>query len=379
MAAALASCAAASAADPAPIRPRRILYNIDGDSCLFTRAGGKGPVATTPDDLKRVIAEITGPNSQVDTVLVCVNAQVMYYPTRAGTLRGTQSTPDERAKWPVSESQRFANVERFFASGVDPYALMLAEAKRRGRGALVTFRVNDAHGNDFLRTRFWADHPGYRLPRGALDFGHDEVRDYIFRLIEEAARRYDCDGLELDFNRFPAFFSDGSATTDQRVAKINDLVRRVRSMLDALGRDRGRRLVLAARVPSNFGKAPPTPESSRALGCDAAAWARHGWVDFLTVSEFFLERYDLPVRPWKALVREVPIYGGIECTEGPGRDKALDAPRYRRAARNLWNEGVDGIYLFNFFTPREHGPASWEPPFEVLNEIGDPRTIPPAS
>jgi sialidase-1 len=33
---------------------RRILYNFDGDSCMFTRAGGKGPAAVTIDDVKRL-------------------------------------------------------------------------------------------------------------------------------------------------------------------------------------------------------------------------------------------------------------------------------------------------------------------------------------
>ena len=96
-------------------------------------------------------------------MLVCVNAQVMYYPTKVGTLRGTLSTPDERAKWPASEKQRFENLKAFFDAGVDPYALMLAEAKRRGREALLTFRMNDDHGDDFLRTQFLVDHPDWRL------------------------------------------------------------------------------------------------------------------------------------------------------------------------------------------------------------------------
>ena len=145
---------------------------------------------------------------------------------------------------------------------------MLAETKRRGREALLTFRMNDDHGNDFLRTQFLVDHPDWRLGseqyrgKGAMDFGRDEVRDYTFRLIEEAVRRYDCDGIELDFNRFPKFFKDGS--TEERVAKMNTLVERVRKMLDRVGRERGRRLVLAVRVPSNYGRAPPTPATARA-------------------------------------------------------------------------------------------------------------------
>ena len=143
-----------------PQRTRRVLYNFDGDSCLSTKAGSKGPVVVHADDVKRLIEEVAYNGSLVDTVLICINAQVMYYPTKVGTMRGTMSMPDERAKWSPSEKQRFENLRVFFDSGVDPYAIMLAETRRRGREALLTFRMNDDHGNDFLRTQFLADHPG---------------------------------------------------------------------------------------------------------------------------------------------------------------------------------------------------------------------------
>ena len=113
-------------------RSRRVLYNFDGDSCLSTKAGSKGPVAVTVEDVKHLIEEVAYDSSQVETVLVCINAQVMYYPTKVGTMRGTLSSAEERAKWPASEKQRFQNMQTFFQAGIDPYAIMLAETKRRG-------------------------------------------------------------------------------------------------------------------------------------------------------------------------------------------------------------------------------------------------------
>jgi len=363
-----------ASADERPARSRRVLYNFDGDSCMFTKAGSKGPVAITREDLARLIEEVAYDGSQVDTILVCVNAQVMYYPTKVGTMRGTHATPEERARWPASETRRFENLRQFFDAGNDPYAVMLADTRRRGREALLTFRMNDDHGNDFLRTRFWADHADCRLGRGALDFGKSEVREHVFRLIEEAVRRYDCDGVELDFNRFPTFFKGG--TTEERVATINALVMRIRGMLDEVGRERGRRLVLGVRVPSNYGRTPPTLATSRAIGCDPAAWAKNGWVDFVTVSEFLFNRDDLPIRPWKDAIREVPVYGGIECTAGGKKELYLTPEQFRRSARHLRKEGADGIYLFNFFTTREYGAEAFEPPFEVLRDLVGPVTEP---
>ena len=37
----------------------------------------------------------------------------------------------------------------------------------------------------------------------------------------------------------------------------------------------------------------------------------------------------------------------------------------------MWDDGADGIYLFNFFTPREHGEQAHEPHFEVLRDLGE--------
>lgn len=355
-------------ADPAPAaRARRVLYNFDGDSCLISKAGSKGPAVITADDVKRLIDEVAYEGSQVDTVLVCVNAQVMYYPTKVGTQRGTLSSEEDRAKWPASEQQRFKNVKALFDANADPYSIMLAETRKRGREALLAFRMNDDHGNEFLRTKFWIEHPEWRLSKGALNFDHAEVRDYTVRLIEEAVRRYDCDGIELDFNRFPIFFKDSSVA--DRIQKMNGLVQQVRKVLDDVGGQRNRRMVLGVRVPSNYNRTPPTLETCHALGCDIAAWAKNGWIDFVTVSEFLYNRSKMPLKSWTDAIGDVPVYGGIECYEGKGKEDYLTADKYRREAAHLQQEGADGIYLFNFFTTREFGPESWEPPFEVLRNL----------
>ena len=285
--------------ESAPNTPpkRRILYNFDGDSCFYTRAGVKHPVALTVEDVKCLIDEIAYESSQVDTMLLCLNAATMYYPTKVGTMHGALTPRDQRAdKWPRHEQQRTENIERFFAQGIDPFTLMFSEAKQSDLETLITFRMNDAHGNEFLRTKYWEENPEYQLPDGALDFSHQAVRDHVFALIEEVVRRYDTEGLELDFNRFPTFFRNDEPHKLRR-KKINSLVKRVRELIDKLGKERGKRLVLAARIPPNYGVIPPSYETSLAIGCDPALWARNGWIDFLVVSEFVLQQYDLPIAP----------------------------------------------------------------------------------
>jgi len=140
-------------------------------------------------------------------------------------------------------------------------------------------------------------------------------------------------------------------------------------MLDAVGRERGGRLVLGVRAPSNLGHAPPTPDTARQIGCDVPGWARNGWIDYVAVSEFLFEHGDLPIGQWRQAIPAIPVYGGIECTRGSGQ-KNLSADEYRHAALRLLEQGADGVYLFNFFTSREEGEDAHEPPFAVLRDLG---------
>ena len=108
------------------------------------------------------------------------------------------------------------------------------------------------------------------------------------------------------------------------------------------------------------------PEQSRAIGLDPIAWADDGLLDFVIVSHYLRNDYPLPVRAYRKLLPTgMPLYASIEV--------APTTDAFRRLARRLWDDQVDGIYLFNFFTKREGGK---EPPYELLHELGRPDTIP---
>ena len=356
-----------------PVRQRRILVNYDGGSTLYSKKGSQGPVRLTAEDLREAIREVSFEGSQVDTVLLCVNAQVMYYPTKVGTMLGSLATPEEKKKLPRNIQQWIANLNHFVKRGIDPWAVMVAEAKRQKREVLLSFRMNDGHDGVHLETRFWRDNKKFHCfdpDQGhTLNYGHKEVRDHMFLLIQEAVRRYDCDGIELDFNRFPILFKGG--TTTERITKMNGFVRRLRTMLDAEGKKRKRRLVLGVRPPTENYDVPATYQGSRKVGCDPVAWARNGWIDFVTVSRFLSVTFDLPVAPWKKLITEVPVYGCIEIVDKKN-GVALTPRQYRRAAQHIWSEKADGVYLFNFLITRE---GSTEPAFEVLKQIGSPDVV----
>ena len=135
-------------------------------------------------------------------------------------------------------------------------------------------------------------------------------------------------------------------------------------MVDSVGQERNRDLLLAARVL-------PTIEKSRSVGLDPITWAREELIDFLTVSRFLHNTEGpLDVKGYRTELSNTPIYGCIEA--GMASGEHASPTDYRREARQLWKDGADGIYLFNFFTFRAAGE---EIPFFLLNELGDPATI----
>ena len=358
-------------------KQRRILTNLDGYSHMFLK-GDKPPfkpVAFSEDDLRQSVREATPPGHQLDTLLLTTNCQAMYYPTKKGTKFCALVTEEELAELdkicPGAKQWR-DNLEYFYSRGLDPYAIIFDEAKKRGLETILSFRMNDNHNLKFERTQFWVDHPECRLG-GALDFGYKETREYVFGLMQEAVQRYNMvDGFEMDFNRFPTFFTN--TPQKERIAHINDLVRRVRKMLDREGKKRNNRLLLAVRVPSDYGNAPTNYEVSLKAGCDPVHWAKQGWIDFLTVSEFLRERFSLPIKEWQELITEIPIYGGIECGRGKGPVIRMSRDDFRRAAQKRWAEGADGLYLFNFHTTRERMETGAVSAYDLFLEIGNPTT-----
>ena len=139
---------------------------------------------------------------------------------------------------------------------------------------------------------------------------------------------------------------------------MTDWMREVRKMTREVGKQRGRPLKLSARILAK-------PEQNLAIGLDPVTWAKEGLVDFLVVSHYLRNDFALPIGEFRKLMpASMPLYASIEVE--PKKEN------YRNIARQLWKDGADGILLFNFFTGRENGK---QPPFELLDELGDPKTI----
>ena len=391
---AMAANLAVSVASAGPPRPRRFIYNSDGGNIFIDKAP-----PMSPEDVYAYVDEAA--DSQVTTYFICPNfGMPLMYPSRVTDMLGASLTDEQWASMKKQGEQPehagttergIVNLRALTAAGHDPIGLVINRARAKQLEAFITFRLNEVHDVEnpasLMVSRFWRDHPEWRVGKptdklekafediiggtpenpvspvvaswftAALDFSVPEVRAFRLAELRECCERYDLDGLDLDFQRFPIYFRQTEGP--QHVDTMTAWVREVRQMTEEVGRQRGRPILLSARI---LGR----PEQNLAIGLDPFAWARESLVDFIVVSHYLRNDFPLPIQEFRRRVPEsMPIYASIEV------EAERDA--YRRIASRLWADGADGLLLFNFFTGRQE---SKEPPFDLLKELGNPQTIP---
>ncbi len=346
--------------DPAGHGLPRILFNDDGGDLTAPAYGGRAMWVPAGQ----------GPAIQpVRTVADCLGYRI-------GPLTGTAATGLSfcgnfgAAVWDLPPA-------RLTALGSDPLLPVLQFWRREGRTFFFSMRMNDYHHGWSNEACFWDDfrrshrhwflkppsdqdwqtkflpwiegrgpQPKFNAESLAYDYAIPEMRAHFLDLLREACRRYDLDGAELDWLRYPTLFRDGEVNA----ATLTAFVGEVRAILDAAAKRRGHPLRLVSRVPDS-------PDKARAVGLDVEAWLKAGWLDAViaghggTFSANELEQ-------WVALAHrhQVPVYGVLERMNFRGKAFArYGTPEALRAAvATLWQKGADGLYFFNYYLPGEY-------------------------
>ena len=375
-------------------RPYRLIYNSDADN-MFIYV--EPPMR--PADLYPYVDEIAA--AGVTTLYMCPNyGMPVTYPSDVTQMFGTGLTTEQKnqvrkvAQEKPSLERGAANLQSLVAAGHSPVGLVIDRARQKGLETFITFRPNEVHWiekpDDFpinlLLSKFWHEHPQWRIgkagdplsqlhldilgPRtspvvagwlpGGMNFAVPEVRAQRLALLRECCERFNLDGLDIDFQRFPMYFPVGEEAA--HIDTMTEWVAEIRAMTRALGSKRGRPILLSVRVMAK-------PEQNRGLGLDPVSWSRQGLIDIVVASHYLHNNFDLPISRYRQLLPDhIPLYGSIEVES--------EADDYRRIARQLWNDGADGIMMFNFFTCRQRGT---EPEFALLKELGNLHSARPAS
>lgn len=267
-------------------------------------------------------------------------------------------------------------LKQFFAEGHDPPAVIVKQGHKHGLDVFIGFRMNDAHdGRIAERDYRLLNYPEIEMAnpvfkngriieknvRGHLsqmkidnpklligpqpdltrtawlcfDFKHERVREFKLAILKEAMEKYDADGIDLDFLRYPLYFQPGEEAANAHL--MTEFIGKVRKILDEAGKKRGRRLKLCVRVLAPL-------EACEAIGLDVRTWLENRWIDILLPGVIDWAQLDLDEMVQIAHRNNCLVYPSIKA------DKyRSDAKTMRGIAANHYRAGADGIYLFNFY------------------------------
>ena len=360
-------------------RRRRVIFNNDGNSIMY-RLGDKEV------SREALLADRTIPlvGTHVDSIFYCTSASL-----GMATHMSDVSEPFVSREG-VFEANR---TKAFHEAGLDPLEITVDFCRANGIEVFWSMRMNDIHDAyplwSMLRSQFKRDNPRllFGSPAEPPPFGfwsgaaydEPEVREKAFRMLEDVCRRYDVDGIEMDWMRHPPHFrcnANGEDCTEAERHIMTGLHRRIRDMTEQVGLERGRPILVASRLPASV----PCCE---AIGLDVRAWLEQGLVDLLIPGEWELAPWDA----WVALGRShgVTVYpclswSGSKRREGPADvQDGLPMRNFRARAMNVWHSGADGVYTFNYFdlVPNRPGMRGQrrqpdDPESSGWREMGDP-------
>lgn len=332
-------------------RPRRIVVNFDvisGDQSF----GGRDPqelIAWKFDFIDR-------PDSQVDSV---------WWEWGEG----------HQAPWP-SQTMPLYDAEgyrRWAADDVDIVAEFVAASHKRGIEAFYGYRINGSD-NDLGPVRempMKTAHPEWLIhtwnTNGYWNFAFEGVREYKLSILREICGRYDIDGIALDFARVCPVLPPGEQWLHRH--ELTAFLRGVREVTETAAVERGRPLLVAARVPENL-------PGCHFDGLDVEAWCREELVDLLALG---VRSFDVEVEAFRRIAGpSIRLYPSIDDHHASDGYQTPPLAVYRGAAANWWSQGADGVQTFNF----NHAPDSPYKGEEIsathlqaCAEIGSPETL----
>ena len=300
------------------------------------------------------------------------DGRTVLHDTQVGELWG-----DHVKKWPHLIFRRaYQNAKSLIQAGHDPLRVVCDRAHRRGMFVYPVLLVQQGtgkRGRDVRSSEFRFNNRHLEIGAGGgidpgfpgfhgLDFKHEAVRQERFALIEESLNRYPLDGFELQLNYMPYYFRPDEVESGSRI--MTEWIRRVYQAVKQSGEQRE----LALRVPASL-------DQCESVGLDIREWLRQGIVDVLIPQGpgRFDQMLDLAPVLEAARGSTCRIHGYLPSTVDSDRLLESTLPMTRAAACNLWDQGVHGLYVAQWFNNWPYGSSF----YERLREIPHPEVMAP--
>ena len=380
---------------------RRVIYNDDFRTAMSYDQIEFG-MPSSVDEWRRLIERVRGTRVTTYVMDSIEFDNKIYFATECGIdwaeidFDSYESLGPTGQSWKDGNYSRAARVIREMRrQGHEPLQVFIDTCRDMGMEALAGIRMNDCHGLQPLSVDspdvsfFLKEHPEYafRFPgydeRTRLaDYSHKGLRDYRFAIIRELLEKFDYDGIELNWLRFPFLFQPDylcdsyGYLIEERFIELAPIMTRwmgdIRSLLDDVAARKG-------RGHACFGvRLPETPEICRAVGIDLPAWIREAKLDYIVPSGFHSTNFNIPVDRFKAICGDsgCAVYPSLfpNVCQWPRTTRTYQTEVYAAGAQNYYGAGADGVQVFNHFHPATKVIGL---PFnaEALNVIASPESV----
>ena len=357
-------------------RKPRVIQMNDDSVAFYRYCVTERPTAEDLESMVHIFAR-----ANVDTLTQCVHCRWQaFYDSKVVEVAG-DLTPE--AVEPLESTpywQWLTCLRRLIAEGNDPPEVIGRACHQYGMNFLPSFRLNDQHDMhppEGHYGTFRREHPEWIVSTKAMDYGVREVREHILKVVREVVARYDIDGLDLDFMRWPVYFKDEEVKANTPL--MTEFIREIRQILEEAGKEKKRLLLLSARVPMKIGEGRvvnahelTTSElECVGIGLDVRTWVEQGLIDMACPMNFFYTDWDTMrgnMDEWRALTdgTQCGLYPTIHgmALKGYG-PPYISAESYGGAAHSFYLHGADGIALYNLWENNEVG-------WPAVRDMGDP-------
>lgn len=368
---------------------KRVIYNNDGCSDFFS--GDYHSIASLKSNAVDIYA-----NQDVGQVDFCLltTMQLNYDSQYAGMPFDTFGEDEiSLREGDLIEKNELLDILYYGQNALEVVTQRAHELNMKCNASLRMDAFYNPAVDPVFNGKIYNDYLGYRYidksgsTRDNMSYAYPSFRTYIKNILTEVAAMPNVDGVNLDFCRYPNLIGyepvltqpyyqqygiyPQNETTSEGINRWNQyksnvltqMMREIRAEL--IGKD------ITVRVP---------PENCLSYGLDISAWVAEGLIDTLIISPMDADTsYD--ISPYAAMVSgtNIKLYAGVEYNK-TGHDLTkeeedllsrgislnlsatnLSRVEYLKWAYDMYNEGADGLYIFN----------NWDGNHNIIGLLGD--------
>jgi hypothetical protein len=187
--------------------------------------------------------------------------------------------------------------------------------------------VKDEHPEWFIPA-----FPGHKLNNLAVK----EIREHKVKVLGEVMRKYDFDGLDIDFERHTPILTAGRQWELRE--HVTEFMRMLRAETLQIAKEQNRIVMLSARVPDCL-------KGCKEDGLDIWTWIKEDLVDCLTLGS---RSFDVKVEEFRELSNEIQLYGCYDPHHTVDGYTFPSLEIIRGIAYSYLQRGADAMEYFNW-------------------------------